>query len=181
MQEYTYYKIGISGHRDLLPAQKEENLVILKGHLLKVQREQQNRPLLILTPLAEGADRLIAQVALELGIPYDVILPMPLKLYCNDFSPASKKEFMHYLKYARTIETIPLYAGNTHELIATYSTFRNFQYRQVGRTIVEKTQEMIIMSDGTDNQQMGGTADIMNYAKTHGKILYNIKCDRLCA
>ncbi len=75
-----YYKIGISGHRDLLPSQKEENSLILKGHLLKLQREYPKRELLILSPLADGADRLIVEVAQKLEIKYDAILPMPKAL-----------------------------------------------------------------------------------------------------
>ncbi len=181
MNTKTYYKIGITGHRDLLPSQKEENLIILKGYLLKIKREHPKKKLLILTPLADGADRLICQVALELGFDYDVILPMPKELYTKDFSKTSQEEFKHYLKYARKIQTINLYAGNTLELISNYSIFRNFQYRQVGRTIVDMADEMIIMSDGIQNNKIGGTQDIANYAKSYGTILYKVQCGRLCA
>ena len=181
MKQSNYYTIGITGHRDLLPSQYEENLIIIKGHLLKLLREHVDRKLLLLTPLAEGADRIAAQAALETGIVFDVILPMPRELYCHDFSEKSKKEFLHYLNLARNIETIPMYAGNTLELIAKNSTFRDFQYRQVGRTIVDRSDEMIILSDGIENNKMGGTSDIAKYAKTHGKILFEVKCDRLCA
>ena len=176
-----YYTIGVTGHRDLLPSQEEENLTIIKGHLLKLLREHKDKELLLLTPLADGADRVVTQAAYEVGITFDVILPMPKELYCQDFSKKSQKEFIHYLKLARNIETIPMYAGNTLELIAKHSTFRDFQYRQVGRTIVDRADEMIIMSDGIENDKMGGTSDIAKYAKIHGKILFEVKCDRLCA
>lgn len=173
-----YYKVGISGHRDLLSMQKKENLSILKGHLLKLQREHPAYELLILSPLADGADRLIVEAALELGIKYDVILPMPKALYMRDFSLESKEEFIYYLEHAKSVQTIDLYAGNTSQLVQKDLTFRNFQYRQVGRKIVEMSDEMIIMSDGIPNDKMGGTEDIANYAKSCGKIIYTIRCKR---
>jgi len=180
MDTKNYFKIGITGHRDLLPSQYDENITILKGHILKLKREYPEKQLLILTPLAEGADRLIAKVALDLNIPYDVIMPMPKELYLKDFSTKSQKEFDNYLKQARNIITIPLYEGNTFELIAKNSIFRNFQYREMGRTIVEMADEMIVMSDGKKSDKIGGTYDIANYAKVYGTILYQIRCDRSC-
>jgi len=181
MNKNNYYTVGISGHRDLLPSQYDENLTILKGHLLKLRREHPDKQILVLTPLAEGADRLIAKVAMELNIPYDVFLPMPKELYIQDFSKNSQKEFEHYLLHAKKVETIPLYAGNTLELIRDYSVYRDFQYRQVGRKIVDLADEMIIMSDEQPNNKIGGTYDIANYAKMYGKIIYKVRCDRLCA
>jgi hypothetical protein len=180
MNTKKYYQIGITGHRDLLPSQYEENLTILKGHLLKLKREHSNKQLIILTPLAEGADRLIAKVALDINIPYKVILPMPKRFYIKDFSKKSQKEFEYYLKQAQTIKTIPLFAGNTLELISKDSVYRSFQYKEAGRIIVEKADEMIIMSDGKENDKMGGTQDIANYAQAYGTILYKIQCDRQC-
>jgi hypothetical protein len=179
MKTKKYYRVGISGHRDLLPSQTQTNLTILKGHLLKLKQE--HKEILVLTPLADGADRLIAKAALELDIPYDVILPMPKELYIEDFSDSSKKEFDYYLNQAKDIETIELYAANTIELISKPSAHRNFQYRQVGRKIVDISDEMIIMSDGVQNNKMGGTEDIAKYAHKCGIILYEVRCDRLCA
>ena len=181
MKTTKYYKVGISGHRDLLPSQTQTNLAILKGHLLKLKQEHKDKKLLILTPLADGADRLIAKVALELDIPYDVILPMPKEIYKSDFSETSKEKFDYFLNQARSVQTIDLYAANTIELISTSSVHRNFQYRQVGRKIVDLSDEMIIMSDGLQNDKMGGTEDIAEYADKCGTILYKIRCDRLCA
>ncbi len=175
-----YYKIGISGHRDLLHSHMEENLTILKGHLLKLKREHSDKELIVLTPLADGADRLIAKVASELNIVYDVILPMPKELYINDFSKDSKKEFDYFLNQAQTIKTIKLYAANTLDLISKSSIHRSFQYRQMGRRIVDLADEMIIISDGVKNDKMGGTEDIAEYAQTCDTTLHKIRCDRLC-
>jgi hypothetical protein len=172
------YKVGIIGHRDLLPTQKEENIQILKGHLLKLKREHSDKELVVVTPLAEGADRLLVYVAGMLGISYEVVLPMEKSLYMMDFSKLSRLEFEKLLKGAKSVRVIELYAGNTNRLIKENSIYRSFQYRQVGREIVDSCDEMIIMSDGIQNQKMGGTEDIANYAKLYDKIMYKIPCQR---
>ncbi len=172
------YRIGITGHRDLLPTQKEENIQILKGYLLKCQREHPDRELIVLTPLADGADRLIVEVASMLGIAYEVILPMPKEIYKEDFFGDSAFEFERLLCGARSVSEIGLYAGNTTELIQKSNIHRSFQYRQVGRRIVEMSDEMIVMSDGVVNHKIGGTEDIANYAVQHDKITYRILCQR---
>ena len=52
--------IGVTGHRDLLEAEQE----IIKDRVQKFFRELQGRfpdlPLMVMTPLAEGADRIAA-------------------------------------------------------------------------------------------------------------------------
>jgi len=181
MRSKKTYKIGISGHRDLLPEKEEEYLNTLINHLQKIQKEHPRQNLCILTPLAEGADRLMAKAALKLHIAYDVILPMPLELYREDFSPKSQEIFNYYLSKAKHIKTIPFYAGNTAELVSKSSIHRAFQYRQVGREIVDQSDEMIFMSDGIVNHKMGGTEDIAAYAQKCGKIFFKIRCERVCA
>jgi hypothetical protein len=181
MNKKCYYKVGISGHRDLIPSKLDIYYYKLKEHLTNLQKVYLDKELLILTPLADGADRLIAQVALDMRIKYDVILPMVKEIYIKDFSNNSKKKFNHFLAHARDIKTINLYAANTIELISKSSTHRNFQYRQVGREIVKMSDEMIIISDGVENNKMGGTMDIANYVKSYGKISYTIWCNRICA
>lgn len=173
-----YYKIGISGHRDLLPSQKDENLQILKGYLLKVQREHPASKLIIVTPLADGADRLIVYAANELNIEYEVILPLPKELYIKDFSKKSLIEFNKLLEHAKSQRTIKMYAANTIELVSTYPQYRDFQYRQVGREVVKSVDEMIIMSDGVKNNKMGGTEDIKKYTENHKVKMYIIPCQR---
>lgn len=181
MEKKRFYKVGITGHRDLVPSQKNMQLKLIKEHLIALKRLHQDKKLQILTSLAEGADRLLAETAIVLKIPFDVILPMPLELYLEDFSLQSQKAFLVYLDQAHSVYTINMYAANTRQHISNPSLFRNYQYRQAGREIVDMSDEMMILSDEKDNQKMGGTSDIANYARACDKILFTIKCDRLCA
>ena len=51
--------------------------------------------LTVLSPLAEGADRLVAEVGLELGFTLHVPMPFPETIYKNDFddTPGSRAAF----------------------------------------------------------------------------------------
>jgi hypothetical protein len=84
--------IGITGHRDI----PEEDADILKEKIKGIFRELKNNykntPLLLLTPLAEGADSIAAKTAIEEGIDYAVVLPFPEEEYVKDFLE-SKDEY----------------------------------------------------------------------------------------
>ena len=93
-----YLTIGITGHRDI-PIEDEELLKpTIKSRLLHLQETYKNTPLLILSGLAEGADRLVVEVADELGIAFAAILPLPKNDYATDFNePGSKQDFYKWL------------------------------------------------------------------------------------
>jgi len=181
MKSKKFYQIGISGHRDLLKEEEDEHISILKDYLLNIQKKHPNQEILVLTPLADGADRRIAKAALQLNFPYKAILPMPKYLYIKDFSHSSKDEFEELLKKAIEIQTIKFYAANTRELVESSPLHRAFQYREAGKMIVDTADEMIFMSDGIKNNKIGGTEDIAEYAQKHGKIIRTIRCKRKCA
>ena len=62
----------------------------------------------------EGSDRLVARVALELGVRLVVPLPLPLALYEQDFaSEASLAEFRRLLGRAESSYVLPLMRGVT--------------------------------------------------------------------
>ncbi len=98
--------LGITGHRDL---RKEDD-----GHLRKSVRavfdelagEYPHTPMQLISGLAEGADRLVAEVALERGIALIACLPMEKTAYLADFADEeSRREFDALLaKAARVIE-----------------------------------------------------------------------------
>ncbi len=93
---------GVSGHRDLLPA----DLPKLHGHLQQIfsrfRAAYPSTPFKLITPLAEGADRLAAEVALEGEVGLLVPLPMRQREYERDFATeASLSEFRALLEEGR--------------------------------------------------------------------------------
>src|SRR5210317_987716 len=96
--------IGVTGHRDLvaeeIPALKKQ----VRGFFRQLKTEFPHLELQLITPLAEGSDRLVADIAIEMGIGLIVPLPMPQADYERDFlSPASIESFRGSLQNARVI------------------------------------------------------------------------------
>src|SRR5438094_7688168 len=78
--------LGITGHRDLRDEDIPGLEAAVKAIFADLQARCPNTPLMLLSPLAEGADRLAARVALDMGVRLVVPLPMPRQLYLDDFS-----------------------------------------------------------------------------------------------
>src|SRR5262249_60341112 len=85
------FVIALGGHRDLRP----EDVAALEARVREVLGELGRRlpdaPLLLLSSLAEGADRLGARVALALGIDLGAPLPLPRDDSDPDFPHAPSR------------------------------------------------------------------------------------------
>jgi len=169
------YKIGISGHRDLKSSQIPKYEKEIRDILTKKIEEYPNREIYILTPLAEGADQLVAIVAKELGLRYEVVLPMPLELYKKDFTPKSYEAFYRLYIDATGSQVIPLDNDTTLEEISDYGAKRDRQYLKVGQEVVNRSDFMIFLWDRVVNHKTGGTADIFEYAKSRYQESFNQK------
>jgi hypothetical protein len=120
-----------------------------------------------LTPLAEGADRLAARIALECGLKIIVPLPLPKEEYMKDFvNPDSKAEFEELLNQASRSFELPLLSGLTLESVAKLPDDRAKQYCLAGAFLVRYCQILIALWNGVDGTT-GGTAQIVEFQK-HG-------------
>ena len=150
--------IGFTGHRDL----RTEDLNSLKSSVTTVLNEIKetipNTPIIVLSALAEGADRLCAQVAIECGASLYVPCPLPIEDYSKDFTTEqSKEEFYSLLAQADYYFEIPLdQCFNWEE--KNYSTYRDYCYEQLSMYLTNTCQVLIALWDGVDNISPGGTA-----------------------
>ena len=156
--------IGITGHRDL----REEDRERLADQIRKIFADLQNRypatPLFLLSPLAEGADRLAAHVALEMGMHLAVPLPMSRDEYEHDFAtPESRSEFDTLLKQAERSFDLCSGAANPEAIKPKTKEGRNQLYAQVGAYIARHSQILIALWDGVDSQEQGGTANVVRF------------------
>jgi hypothetical protein len=181
--------IGVTGHRDLRdedrPALTDSLRRLFRRlttphdpHLARRHRRaghahgahvlRSPTPLLLLTPLAEGADRLVAHVALEFGARLVVPLPVPRTEYEQDFAtPASRDEFAALLSPAHTVRVIDLPrvpAGHGEPLDA--ETHRLLQYTLAGAYVARHAQVFIALWDGEPPDKPGGTGDIVALRRT---------------
>jgi len=133
-----------------------------------------------MSPLAEGADQLVAEVALELGIDLTVPLPLPKQLYLQDFqTPESRARFESLYSAAKEVFELPLAKGNTLEQISRPGQARNREYAQVGVFLCAHCHILLAVWDGKLTGDLGGTGQVVRFH--HDDVMpgyYHIVCSR---
>ncbi len=160
--------IGITGHRDLRPEDVPRLEAIVREILRELKDLYPHTPLLILSPLGEGADRLVARVGLSEGAALCVPLPMPRDCYEDEFeNDASRAEFDALLARAKHVFTLP-WASGACDICETDAgpsgvVFAT-QYVQMGAYIARHSQVFLALWDGDkSNELAGGTAQIVRF------------------
>jgi hypothetical protein len=162
--------IGVTGHRDL----REEDHEQLGARVLDFFRELRawcpSTPFVLLSPLAEGADCLVARVALDEfpgGVRLVVPLPMPKALYEADYSAeASWLEFNTLLSRVEPGDCfeLPLLGVRAGEL-RQRGEARDRQYAQAGAFVARHSQILLALWDGKDTGRVGGTSQIVSFRR----------------
>ena len=155
-------RIGVTGHRDLCAGDAALTDAIaeaLTGIDSRRRAGTSATPvgLAIVSALAEGADRIVARLAMLRGASLEVVLPMPPGDYLTDFkSPSSQGEFDTLLAQATTVTELA-WAGERDEA-----------YERAGRVIVNRSDVVLALWDGQAARGRGGTAEIVSYAEQQG-------------
>jgi len=153
--------VGILGHRDIADEDKPRLKKLIKQVLEEKKIQYPDTPIVVLTPLAEGADRLAAYSAMECGLSYIAILPMRLVEYKKDFkTQQSLQEFNDLLEKSEYWYELPLLNSKVQSLRSSKN--RNDQYYNLGFHIARQSQMLIALWDGKINNKRGGTAHIVN-------------------
>jgi hypothetical protein len=166
--------IGVTGHRDLrdedVPKLEAEVARIIAGLRRDYLKDDGETPIIVLSALAEGADRLVARVALAQGARLIAPMPLPPAEYRRDFEPGLKPgnaaEFDELLAHAIAAPIIPFTRGNSLEAVRTNSRKRAEQYRAVGLFITQHSNVLIAIWDGDEsNMAIGGTAEVVKFTR----------------
>ena len=155
--------IGVTGHRDLRADARAAIAGQVREILLHFKTTYPGTPLVLLSPLAEGADRLVAEVALEAGIGAKLIAPLPMtrEIYERDFQTAdSLAEFDRLLGAAAYKLELPTPAGIGEAQLQNQVAARQDQYAAVGAFIARHCQVLIALWDGKSGQR-GGTGEVV--------------------
>lgn len=113
----------------------------------------------LLSPLAEGADRIAAASALRLGYQLQCPLPFPRDAYAQDF-PASRDEFANLLGQANRVLELD---GNRDTQGAM-----NLAYSRVGRFTLAHSDLLLVVWDGVVDETSVGTPGVVARAGRHG-------------
>jgi hypothetical protein len=190
--------VAVTGHRDLVP----DEIPILRSRvrdcLFSLRYEYPSRIIVVMSSLADGADRLVAEEALKLGMPLSVVLPMPRVWYEEDFTPESLEQFAQLCDQAAEVFELPLLPGATPRSIAESGPNRTRQYAQLGVFLSAHCHVLLALWDGKPSELLGGTAatihfhhhDVMtgytprvtssklNLTEDESDLVYHIVCSR---
>ncbi len=156
--------IGVTGHRDLrdqdVPTLEREIAAIIERLRHDYLHGNAETPLIVLSSLAEGADRLVARVALAHGARLVAPMPMPIEEYRRDFEPGLKpgnaSEFDALLAQAIAAPVMPFTPGNSLAAVRADSAKREEQYRAVGLFIAQHANVLIALWDGDGTHNARG-------------------------
>ncbi|GHU36936.1 hypothetical protein AGMMS50256_34210 [Betaproteobacteria bacterium] len=151
--------VGVTGHRDIPGEDWERLKSSVKQALEEVQNQCPNSPYVLLTALAEGADRLAAEVALELEWQIGVVLPLEQDDYETDFSSQeSKDEFRKLLSKASWMVVADSTDQGEH---LSAMPPRDRAYYSAGVHIIRMSQIVFALWDGSRERKTGGTSDMV--------------------
>ena len=156
--------IGVTGHRDLRPQDEPVLAKAIDGIFAELQQKYPSTPLLLLTPLAEGADQLAAEVARRRSIPYRVPIPMPLKHYREDFAaPERLARFEELLRQADGPPYAMPFAESNDAANIGDERRRSHQYALLAAHLGRAAHVLIALWDGVPSQTTGGTAQAVRF------------------
>lgn len=155
--------IGVTGHRDLVSDEVPQLRRGVREFFKGLQARHPDLPIAVMSPLAEGADRMVAEEARALGIPLIVPLPFAAELYEQDFqTPGSVDEFRELCAGAEVIE-LPLLPGDTPQTIAEHGPRRDAHYARLGIYLCAHCHILLAVWDGKPSEKLGGTAQVVRF------------------
>jgi hypothetical protein len=166
--------IGVTGHRDLrerdVPKLEQAVADVIAGLRRDYLGGDRKRPIIVLSALAEGADRLVARVALAQGAQLLAPLPLPADEYRRDFEPGlvpgNVAEFDALLAQAIAAPVMSFTPGNSLEAVRVDRDKRNEQYRAVGIFIIQHCHVLLALWDErTEDAAAGGSAEIVSFKR----------------
>lgn len=163
--------VGVTGHRDIRPDDVPRLERVVREAFETLLNAYRSTPLLLLSPLAAGGDRIAARVAMDLGIPVVVPLPLEQNEYERDFDEAETSEFRAMLERARgmlpgaRVAYFVGYAPGNRATNVEDPERRSRQYAQVGSYVARNCQILIALWNGLPSDAVGGTAQIVEFKR----------------
>ncbi len=153
-QKYTIF--AVTGHRDIDKSAIKPIKYRLRSIFKRYMGFKSPKEFILISPLAEGADMLVAEVVKEFDIKLWVIIPFKERCYLRTFqSRHSQKLYKKLKKYAFRFDVL-----NCDPYKKT-----NRCYRLLGERIVDMSDILIALWDGIDNGKEGGTSQTIFYAR----------------
>ncbi|MEU0987655.1 hypothetical protein [Streptomyces sp. NPDC005953] len=144
-------RIGVTGHRNI----PVEAVGHVRTEILAVLHEH-GGGLEALSSLAVGADQIFADLALDCGAELTVVVPSGD--YADGFAAPGERAGYEALRRRATREVRLEFAHATDEA-----------YYAAGAFIADNCDHLLAVWDGCPARGLGGTADIVHYARRLGR------------
>ncbi len=156
--------VAVTGHRDLVAGETTELRQKVREFLLELAERFPSRRLRLLSSLAEGADQLVAEVAVDLDIELVVPLPMDEFDYMEDFSSERHIESYESLK-SRASDTYVLQNPSDQSVGPENTTWspRERAYAQLGIFLAAHCHILLAIWDGKESDRPGGTGHVVRF------------------
>ena len=152
--------VGVSGHRDLDPADLPRLREAVTGFVRQLKEHLPDTDLRMIVGMAEGADLLVAETALALGVGVEAVLPMPLAQYAADFDPGTLGCLKELLRHPNVRCVELLAPARIAAATAPHSPAqRDAMYANLTDTLIRRSSLLLALWDGRVSRLPGGTAD----------------------
>lgn len=141
--------VGITGHQNLPP----EAVTLVKETLPRLLASLSAD--LVMSSLAAGADQLCADIAHGAGVPISVVIPC--KAYESTFDKDSLVRYIRLLGRSRSAVTLDFDEPSEEA------------FYEAGKAVATKCDVLIAVWDGEAAAGLGGTGDVVAFAKDLGK------------
>lgn len=135
----------------------------------------------VVSALAEGADTIAAQAALdrkEKDFVLDAPLPFAIAVYEDDFkTDGAKVDYRQLLDRARSVLALPGERKGPTDTDAEGKRKESRSYEAVGLTVLSQSDILLAIWDGGESRGRGGTTDILNAAARSGTPVIHIDID----
>jgi len=151
--------IAVTGHRDIVIDEKIKEAV----DAFFLQMLEKYKSITLLSALADGADQLVANCTLKhQNIDLEVPLPMEKEAYLETL--INKENFLTLLNEASHTFVVP----KVYE----------HPYENLGHYLVDNSDVLLALWDGTYNAKKGGTSDVVTYAKSKNNTVIHLLSKR---
>ena len=152
-------RVGVSGHRALADPEGVADRV---DRALDRLVAGTSSALVVVSGLAEGADRIVARCVLARpGGRLEAVLPLPADDYETDFADErSRREFRELLGLADRVTVVPPDPADPA---------REAAYARAGAATVAGCDVLLALWDGRPAQGRGGTAEVVALGRAAGR------------
>ena len=123
----------------------------IKGHLPETE-------IVVIVGMAAGADLLVAQTALDLGVRIEAVLPMPLEHYAEDFD-ADTLRLLKSLLARADVRCTELHPPPHRGGDVGRAVHRDRLYANLTETLIRRSSMLLALWDGQSSPLPGGTTD----------------------